>query len=211
MKLSMLTLVAAAALSTGGCATTKLTDSWKSPDAPAKFNFSKILAAFVTGDDAMRRTTEDYLVLRLGPDRTTPSYKVVPASETQDMEKAKVRVKEAGFDGAIVLRVVSVDQEDTYAPPAAYTGSVSVSSGYYGGYYGSFWGYWGTGWPMVYSPGYIKSDRVVRVETLVYSVTDDKILWGARTQTTNPASVLRAVDDIADAVAARLKKDGLID
>ena len=210
MRMPMLALVAAAALSAGGCATTKLTDAWKAPDAPAKFDFKKILAACVTGDDAMRRTAEDYLVLRIGPDRTTPSYKVVPASETQDMEKAKARVKEAGFDGAIVLRVVSVDQEDTYAPPA-YTGGVGVPAGYYGGYYGSFWGDWGTGWPMVYDPGYIKSDRVVRVETLVYSVTDDKLLWGARTQTTNPASVLRAVDDIADAVAARLKKDGLID
>jgi hypothetical protein len=204
-------LVLAAALAAGGCATTKLTDAWKAPDAPPKFNFTKILAACVTGDEAMRRTAEDYLVLRIGPDRTTPSYRVVPADQSKDVEKAKAKVKEAGYDGAIVIRVVSVDQEDTYAPPAVVGGDVSSSVGTYGGYYGSFWGYWGTGWPMVHDPGYIKSDRVVRVETLVYSVTDDKILWGARTATTNPQSVLRAVDEIADAVAARLKKDGLID
>ncbi len=202
MRIRMLVLVTAAALSAGGCAATKLTDAWKAPDAPPKFNFSKILVACVTGGEAMRRTAEDYLVLRIGPDKTTPSYKVVPASGAKDVEQAKVRVKEAGFDGAIVMRV---DQEETYAPPAVHSGTVSVS------YYGSFWGYWGYGWPTVYSPGYLTTDRVVRVETLVYSVTDDKILWGARTKTTNPSSVLTMVDEIADSVAARLKHDKLID
>jgi hypothetical protein len=211
MRKPIALLVLAAALSSAEGASTKLTDVWKAPDAPAKFAFKKILAACVTGDEAMRRTAEDYLVLRIGPDRTTPSYRVLPGNQTKDVEQAKAKVREAGFDGAIIIRVVSVDQEDTYAPPAAATGTVSVSVGYGGGYYGSYWGYWGTAWPMVYDPGYIKSDRVVRVETLVYSVTDDKILWGARTATTNPKSVLRAVDGIADAVAKRLKKDGLID
>jgi len=205
MRKPMLVLVAVAVLSAGDCLATKLTDAWKAPDAPPKFNFSKILVACVTGDDAMRRTAEDYLVLRIGPDKTIPSYKVVPESEAKDVEKTKARVKEAGFDGAVVMRVVSVDQEETYNPGSAYTGGINVS------YYGSFWGYWGYGWPAVYSPGYLTTDKIVRVETLVYSVTNDKILWGARTKTTNPKSVLTMVDEIADAVAKRLKRDKLID
>jgi hypothetical protein len=121
---------------------------------------------------------EDELARKLG--NAVPAYTVLPDSLLLDSSKAKAWVKQAGFDGAVVMRAVSVDQETTYVPGQAYV----VPAGY-----GSMWGYWGPGWDYAYEPGYVKQDQVVSVEGNVYSVPDDKLVWASRTKTYNPESV----------------------
>ena len=37
-------------------------------------------------------------------------------------------------------------------------------------YYSSFWGYYGYSWGAVYDPGYVRDDRIVSLETLIFSV-----------------------------------------
>ena len=79
------------------------------------------------------------------------------------------------------LGVRRVDDEHDVLAGAAGTG------GYGAPYYGSFYGYWGYGWGAVYDPGYLRTDTVVMVETLIYSVTQDKLVWAGHSKTTNPS------------------------
>ena len=44
-------------------------------------------------------------------------------------------------------------------------------------YYGSLWGYYGYGWGTVYVSGSAREDTVVTIETLVFDVPKDKLLW----------------------------------
>jgi hypothetical protein len=61
---------------------------------------------------------------------------------------------------------------------------------YSGPYYGSFWGgYWGYGWGYANTPGYITTDSVVKVETLVYSLEQDKLVWAGVSRTVDPTKV----------------------
>ena len=64
--------------------------------------------------------------------------------------------------------------------------------------------------PAVYQPGYLQSDTVVTVETNVYSVTDDKLLWSGVSETFNPSDVAKAVNDVADAASRELRRQGLL-
>ena len=77
-------------------------------------------------------------------------------------------------------------------------------------YYSSFWGYYGWGWDAVSSPGYLKTDTVVTVETLIYSLSKDKLLWAAMSDTTNPVNVDSAIKALVNEIAKRLKYEGLI-
>jgi hypothetical protein len=63
---------------------------------------------------------------------------------------------------------------------------------------------------MVQRPGYVVTDRVVSVETTIYSLNDDKLLWAARTRTLNANSSTKFVDETVDAVVRALRGQRLI-
>jgi hypothetical protein len=77
------------------------------------------------------------------------------------------------------------------------------------GYYTSFWGYYGYTWGAVWDPGYLREDRIVTVETLVFSVPRDKLLWAALSETTNPKSMDAFMKDLVTKAAKEMKKEGL--
>lgn len=53
-------------------------------------------------------------------------------------------------------------------------------------------------------PGYRVDHRDVTVETRIYSLADNKLVWAGRTKTDNPKSVDDLVQSTADAVGAQL-------
>jgi hypothetical protein len=190
---------ASTALVLVACASsTGLVAKWKDPTV-TNIRFQKVLALAVTKDATLRRAIEDELVRQIP--RAIPSYSVLSDEELRDVAAAKAKVKAAGFDGAAVFRVVSAEQQTTYVPGTVW---------YTGPSYGSFWGYYDMGWGAVYDPGYLQTDQIVTVETLVYSLEQDKLVWAARSQTMNPGSVQTLVKDVVDAVAKEMKAEQLI-
>ena len=53
-------------------------------------------------------------------------------------------------------------------------------------------------------------DRIVAIETQVYSLPNDRLVWAARSETTNPRSVTKLTDSVIKHVMNALQKDGLI-
>jgi hypothetical protein len=76
--------------------------------------------------------------------------------------------------------------------------------GYWGGYYGAGWG------ASYMSGGEIRTDTIVSVETLVYSLKQNKLVWAGQSRTTNPSNVEALVKKLAGATASELQKQGLI-
>ena len=60
------------------------------------------------------------------------------------------------------------------------------------------------------SGGEIRTNTIVSVETLVYSLKQNKLVWGGQSKTTNPSSVDKLVKTLATATAKELQKQGLI-
>lgn len=50
---------------------------------------------------------------------------------------------------------------------------------------------------------------MVNVETFVYSVDEDRLLWAGLSESFNPTDVEKAVDGIAEAVSRELRREGL--
>jgi hypothetical protein len=53
-------------------------------------------------------------------------------------------------------------------------------------------------------------DTVMRVEVLVYSLEQNKLVWAGVSKTTNPKSANALVKQLVDKVASELKKAGLV-
>ena len=181
-----LLLFAAALLAAfaGGCASTSITSAWRDP-ALASVPFKKVLVVFQHSDPQLRQALERSMAAEIPA--STPSHAIFTDEEVRDIERVKARVREAGFDSAVIMRLVGVEREVSYVPGRLYAVP---------GYYHGFYGYWGYGWRSVYEPGYMRSDRVVHIATNVYSVADDKLVWASQSETFNPATLRSAVAEV---------------
>jgi hypothetical protein len=63
---------------------------------------------------------------------------------------------------------------------------------------------------LSYSTGSVQTDTVVSIETLIYSLNKDQLLWAGTSRTSNPEGLSELVDEVADAVAKEVVKQGLI-
>jgi hypothetical protein len=194
--LALFSLLATMLLNSCGSSTSIL-NSWKDPSA-GPIDFKKVLVIFITNNQSSKRAAEDALVHEIKKAQAVAAYTLLTEEDTKDVEKAKVRLKDQGFDGAITMRIVGSSQQTTYVP------------GSYPAPYGSFYGYYGYAYPGVYDPGYMRTDQLVRVESNVYSLTDDKLIWAATSSTMNPTSAPDLAVDVARECAYELENQGLL-
>jgi hypothetical protein len=181
----------AIAASLASCATTHIVSTWREPGATA-VSFRKVLVISPSRDESLRRTSEDELAQRLPSVEAVPSYTLLGPDQIQNRELVKQVVRDHGFDGVVVFRIVKAEKQATWVP-GAYVGPAYA----YGG-----WGY--------YDPGYVEINTVVRVETNVYSVADDKMVWAAASDTMDPSSIKSLVKDVAKEVGKEMKKQGFL-
>jgi hypothetical protein len=100
------------------------------------------------------------------------------------------------MDGAVIMRVVDRRQEVNWIPG--------------GPVYGSMWGYWDYGWGLAAAPGYMQTDTIVSVETLVYTLKDDKLVWAGMSDTIDPSTLNSVVGEIAKAASKEMKRAGIL-
>jgi hypothetical protein len=196
-------IVAAAAAGLTACATTSFTSSWKAPDAQpmGKLSGQKVVAVAVSQNASVRRTAEDALVsvLNANGSQGIPSYSIL-GDDAKDEAKAKAAIEKSGAVAVVVMRPVSKEKEVS-STPTMYAGPM----------YGPYWGgYYGYGWGGAYGASTIRTDTIVSVETLVYSLKQNKLVWAGQSKTTNPDKIDAFVKEVATAAGKEMKKLGLL-
>lgn len=178
-----------------GCAAnTRMTSTWSDPSVTGPLNFKKVLVVVASADPELRNRVEGQISVMMKQTEGVPAYLAIPESAIRDTGKVKEILLGNGYDGAIVVRLVSATTETT---------RVDTS-------YAGFWGYYGWVWPAVGSPGYLRTDTRVKLETKVYSLKDDKLVWAGMSSTFDPQSGEQLMKDVAAAVAADMKAKGII-
>jgi hypothetical protein len=125
------------------------------------------------------------------------SYNEFSSKEIMDNEeKCRAILKDQGFDGIITLRVTDKKQERTYVPAAA-------SSGY--------WGYHAQYYTGFYEKGYYQEDTKYLIETHVFSLKQDKLLWAGITESFTTSVIDEGtVGDVMHEVRKQMIKDKFI-
>jgi hypothetical protein len=196
------TTLAALVLLVSACATTTFTSTWKAPGVgPINPAGKTVAAVFVSRDESRRRPAEDQLAADLTAHgaKGVAAYTILPDGIRGDGDAARAALKTSGCDAVVMMRVVGKDQQVNYTP-----GMVMPAP------YGGFGPYWGYGWGAAYSPPTITTDTIISVETLVYSLNTDKLLWASSSHTTNPSNLDGLVSEVAQATAKEMQKQGLI-
>jgi hypothetical protein len=193
-------IISVALLVTAACANTQIVSSWHDPSA-TNVSFKSVIVIAMAKSETRRRAIEDRLVsdIESRGAMATASYRLISREATQSVDVVKLAVQKGNFDGAVTWRTIGVTTEAQYIPSIGGPGPRG------------FWGYYDVGWASEYSPGYLQTDRIIRVETMIYQVSpgNDRLIWAGTSDTVDPASLDSTIDGVADATINAMRAAGL--
>ena len=205
-RLMKAALITTGAVALGACGSTTFNTTWSAPDAgPLSLSpGTKVLAMVATGNTAKRHGFEAALINELNRHglEGLAAYSVVPQSVAQDPQKARPYIQKSGASYALVMQVTGQDQR--------ITGTPSMTAGAWHGprqFWGPTWGGWGWGWGGGTD---IRTDTIVRVQTLLYDIEANELVWAGQSETMNPTRAESFMRELVGRVGDELQKAGLI-
>ena len=186
------------------CSNTKLSQTWSDPDFSASYN--DIMVVGITESEQLRRAYETYFAdhIRDRGMQSLASYKLIDHKSEMalsGMNKNSFRtivesaIKGSDVDAVLITHLVSIEEEDVYRPSLDYQpayGPVYYTTGYYGNMYG-YHGYVTT---YVQQPGYFTHEQTYILETNLYDVKTEELVWTTRSRTFAPDSMDDAIKEL---------------
>ena len=196
-------------LSISGCGPTqKITSSWADPEATSKGPYNKVFVVVLTPNATANYDLEDQMAKTL----IARGFKVIRSTDifppkfsiTKDLTREQLTstIAERGCDAVLVLALLDSKKVESYNP-----GTVYAPVNY--GYYGSFYGYYNYYYPVVYSPGYYSIDKTFYLETNLYDLASDKLLWSVQSEARNPKDLNSWFKSYSKMLISHLKSKGL--
>ena len=206
------------------CESTKLESAWKAPEV-GSIKFTKVLVIGILPMASLRQPLEDRMKAQITAVPAVASYELLPDVEDQvNPDKIAEVIAANDIDGIITMRMIGMNDKVSYDPGGyvptyyssfnAYYSPGYALSPYYRGMGGAYGGMGGGmyGGPMSYEyvPPSETRDVFTNVETNIYDATDGKLIWFGRTSTKNAGDRKQLIEEVAQAVKARLKTQGLL-
>jgi hypothetical protein len=185
----------------------KLELSWRNPDYTGVTSFKNIMVLALNGKVGSRAQFEDEMVAAIAKTgvQAQPSYAYLPRPDATpiDMNDMRWVVQQQKFDAILVSRLTKRDSTTTYVPGQVYTPMP---------FYGTFYGYYGALYPVIYSPGYLATEKIAQVETNFYSTSkpDGQLVWTGTTNTFDAGSVMNVIKDLVNVTVKELEKQGIL-
>lgn len=188
-------------ISSFACTTpTAMQQTWSNPQVKDSTKlFQKILFVALLKDAYTRKVAEDKLVEEVRP-RGVASYNYLPnyTGGNTDTSLLSNRLKQDGFDGIVVMRLITIDKNRVNNP------------GSFPSYYNSWYGYYSSTYPLYNSSSNNAGNQVYNVETNVYSLLENKLMWNGVTTAVNISDKHRMIDGIIATIKQRMKSQGYI-
>ena len=201
-------LVLAAAVFSSCGTQTQLTAQWKDPSSTGAPN-QKIFVLALTGNQRNMMIWETGMNQALTSVGVTPIpgssvINLNPGSPPPDSMTVVQLVKSSGADLVMVSRLLSVDQVQTYVP-----GTVGYVGGYgYGGM--GYGGYYSGGMAYTSSPGYYETDTQYELETNVFDIKTERLVWSGASQTVDPSDASNLASSVSTAIVTNMVATGVI-
>ena len=205
MNRTILTIVIVLlAVSLATAKSSKLVMSWKNPNYVAR-KFHRVLALGLSDKTGVRANFEDALAEQLAATgmETIPGNSILlrPDGTQFDLNYLKTQVRENQIDAVVVSRLIKVDNTVTYIPGSAYVAPFPYNN--------TFDGHYGEGYPVVYSPDYLREEKKVRIETNLYVISsqEGELVWTGVTDTFNPSNIQKAINGLVKLVVKQMQID----
>ncbi|MBS1519310.1 MAG: hypothetical protein JSS91_14600 [Bacteroidetes bacterium] len=192
---------------------TEMSGTWKKPATAAK-KYKEIIVMGISDNIVAKSKVENAVVSQLKKNgiNAVSGTNTLPNSmfdsdgdgkaDPENQEKVKAKLKELGIDGAIVISVLDIKEEERYVPGTSYYSP-------YNSYYPFYNYYWGS-YNVVHSPGYYTKSTNVFLTSNFYNVNDEQLLWSAQSQTFNPTSLNDFAKSYSESMVDDFLSSGLV-
>mgnify|MGYP006287748341 CR=1 FL=1 len=192
-----------------GCDSTRIVSTYESPEM--EDTYSGIYVVGIAGDAMPEERMEDNLVRELEEEgyvaaADATSFEPEMNLSQEKREEIEEKLEGQGFDGILTFSLVSIEEEADYVAGAYPMGY--YPSGY--AYYDSYWGYYGHYAPLAYTPGYYTSNTIYHMEANLYDLETGELVWAARSETVEPATIYTFSENFAETVAEEMEEEGII-
>ncbi len=208
MKIIIISLFLGALLLSGCGPSQKITGSWADPDFKTKGPYTKAFIIVMTQNKNANYIIESQIVRVL----SGRGFKSVKSSDiyppgfdfTKDFTREQLieSMQKTGCDAVLTLALLDSKTVESYHPGTAYYP-------YSYGHYGSFYGYYGYYYPQVYTEGYYSVDKSFYLETNLYDLKADKLLWSVQSEAHNPENLQEWFKKYSEMMISHLERNGL--
>jgi hypothetical protein len=198
------------ALMFSACQTTSTMISGSWTNVNKKNSYNKLIVASLTSNTIARATVETDLVNALrekGINAEKSIDKFPPKAGVSDTDKVALmeRVKQNSSDAILTVSLLNTETDSRYVP-----GSYRYDPYAQYPYYGTFWGYYSYRYPYVYEPAYYETNKTYYIETNLYNVSTEELIWSAQSATYNPVNLTAFSREFAGIIVSKMEKDGVI-
>ncbi|RDH85927.1 MAG: hypothetical protein DIZ80_00170 [endosymbiont of Galathealinum brachiosum] len=198
-------LFTACSILLNACSTTHYIENWNDPDykGPA---LSKILVIGVINKEENRRKFEDEFSELLTTQNRTgiTSYSLIPDLKNNGNKETVLDVVEkVGADGVLIVTTHGLIQKDRVT-----AGSVDYIPNM-GRNYGMY-GYYNLSHSFVYTQGNTVTDSLLKIDTKLYNVSTEKMIWSAKTESFNPTSTEEIIAELENLVVSDMEASNMI-
>ena len=178
--------------------TTFMTDTWKDKNYNGKPQ--KIMLIMAAKSPDTRNLFEDRFAgeLQTRGNNADQSYTIIPFEQLRDKELVKSKIKNSGADAVIISRLVDTKTIESYNPGMIYV----VPASYY-----DWWGYYA----VVFADyGYTGDVAVAYIETNVYDVKTEKLIWSGHSKTERTYGEQELITAVLQRIIKKLSSAGII-
>ncbi|MGN7719649.1 hypothetical protein [Chitinophaga sp. 22620] len=191
------------------CSSTKVTSSWKEPDASINTNQKILVMALVSDrEGSLRNNMEKEFVASLkqrGYNAVSAYDELGPhALKGLNEQKAMNRIRKTDADQVLTIVMLDKSKEKNYVPGRNWYMRP------YPMYYGRFWPYYNSMYSRIYEPGYYTTNTKYFLESNLYNLRDKQLVYSVQTETFDPSSAARMAVVYSQQVIKDMTKQQLI-
>jgi hypothetical protein len=181
------------------CAGTRMAQTWVDESRRGK-PVSDVLVIVIADKAERRQAFEQKFVrqLQAAGVEAVSSVEAIAMPRDLKLEKDVIlnAVNQYGNDAVIISHLAGLDRKEVFTR----TGPT------YGGYYG----YYGYMFDTVRAPGFYSEVTDVRLETTLYDVQTENLLWSGQSESKDVRSITALIDEVIALVVSDLQKNRLL-
>jgi hypothetical protein len=183
------------------CAGTELTHTQLNETYSGK-PVSDILVIAITGNEDSRRSFERQFVAQLKSAgvEAISSEEAIPMPADLELKKEAILNAVNQFENDAVIITHLIDKEEK----EAFTRGGQAHGSYYGFYHSRYT------YSYARDPGYSRTSKTIRLETNLYDVKTEKLIWSGQSKTLSKDSKDQIINDVIKVVIKDLQNNKLI-
>jgi len=219
-----LIVVILAGMMLAGCSpSTELKVAWKTGEyAPKHFQNIGILAVLKSTEARIDVENGVKEALEARGIKGTDTWVIWPFANNQEIirkmgyegEKLKEiiqqKVKEAQMDALLIITLFDAFKEERYVPGKSVSVGIGISPGMYPAYGYPYYAYYGYAFNTMSTPGYYVDASIYFVESNLYDIASEKLIWTGQTSTQIESSLEKEGEKFGRVLVNGMIKGGVL-